>query len=82
MPLCEAFKVDNRTLGNESKFYGERSRANFEDSVGKIQEERDKIKTELPHEKNLFGFTLQATYTTKEEILEKVRETQIHLDEN
>jgi hypothetical protein len=50
--------------------------------VAKIQEERDKIKTELPHEKNLFGFTLQATFTTKEEVLEKVRETQIHLDEN
>jgi hypothetical protein len=74
--------VDNRVIGNDSKLYTERARGNFEESVAKIQEERDKIKTELPHEKNLFGFTLQATFTTKEEVLEKVRETQIHLDEN
>lgn len=69
LPLCETFKLDNRVLGADSKLYGERSRANFEESVAKIQEERDKIKNELPHEKNLFGFTLQATFTTREEIV-------------
>jgi coiled-coil and C2 domain-containing protein 2A len=38
MPLCEAFKVDNRVMGGESRLYSERERANFEESVAKIQE--------------------------------------------
>jgi hypothetical protein len=82
LPLCETFRLDHRTSAADSPLYSERSRANFDDAVAKIQEERDKLKNEVPTEKNLFGFTLNATFTTLPEVLEKIADTQIHLDEN
>lgn len=82
LPLCETFRLDHRTSAADSPLYSERARAHFDEAVAKIQEERDKLKNEVPTEKNLFGFTLNATFTTLPEVLEKIADTQIHLDEN
>jgi hypothetical protein len=82
LPLCEPFKSDHRIMGSESALYNERSRAVFDEAVAKIQEERDRVKNEIPPNKTLFGFTLNMTYTTSADIIEKITETQIHLDEN
>ena len=78
--MCEQFKADHRVLGADSTLYSDRTKSVYEEVVAKIQEERDRIKTDIPPEKNFYGFTLNMTYTTLPEILEKVTETQIHLD--
>jgi hypothetical protein len=82
LSICEQFKADHRTLGAESTLYDDRTKSVFDEVVAKIQEERDRIKTDIPPEKNFYGFTLNATFTTLPDLLEKVVETQVHLDEN
>ena len=82
LSLCEQFKADHRLIGAESPLYNDRTKSIYEEAVAKIQEERDRLKTDIPPEKNLYGFTLNMTYTTLPEILAKITETQVHLEEN
>lgn len=44
LQLCEQFKVDYRIIGTESLLYNDRAKRDYEEAVGRLQEERDRIK--------------------------------------
>lgn len=76
--------MDYRLIGKDSPLYSSNLKENFETAVNKLQEERENINTSrhIPHDKKLYGFTLNMTYTTHAEVLEKILDTQIHKEEN
>lgn len=76
---CETFKCDIRMSGKDSKMYD--NFQNGEIALQKLEGLKNQIKEKVvDSDKNLYGFTMNFTFTTFDEIWEKIEDTQIHLD--
>jgi hypothetical protein len=65
--------------GKDSKLY--EGAQMYYNGLRQLEEQKNNItNTVLDSDKNLFGFPINFTYTTEEEIWEKIEDTQIHLD--
>ena len=73
---CELFRNDFRISGTDSKIYSDFSsdqKAKYPKALDDIEQEKNRIKGEVDADKNIYGFTINAPYTTNQDIWEKIQ---------
>lgn len=74
----ETLSNDFRLTGNDSKFYSAKQKSEWPSILEELERLKGKVKNSIEENKEFYGFPLHFTFTTVEDIWEKVNMTQIH----